>query len=307
MMEHRNCDGGYEPLPSWLKAKLPKAPYTAQMKAMLRSFNLHTVCEAAKCPNIGECFSRGTATFMILGDVCTRSCRFCAVSKGTPKPVDHDEPMRIARMVNALGIRHAVITSVTRDDLPDQGAHHFAATVAAIKHHCDGVTVEVLTPDLRGERELVKVIIDSQPDVFNHNIETVRRLQKLIRPQADYWRSLGVLKMAKEMDGNVIIKSGLMVGLGESDDEVIEAMADLLSVGCDIVTIGQYLQPTRRHHPVMRYVPPETFERYREEGLRMGFKAVIAGPFVRSSYMAEAAFRLATPICKPSEHSRGNL
>ncbi|MCS7253739.1 MAG: lipoyl synthase [Armatimonadota bacterium] len=291
MSEHHNA--AYEPLPHWLKAKLPKKPYTADMKAMLRSFGLHTVCESARCPNIGECFSRRTATFMILGDICTRSCKFCAVKSGVPTPVDDDEPRRIALMVKALGIRHAVITSVTRDDLVDQGARHFAATVTAIKQLCEGVTVEVLVPDMRGRKELVKIVVESGPDVFNHNIETVRRLQRLIRPQADYQRSLNVLKMAKELDDRIITKSGIMVGLGENDDEVIETMKDLLLFGCDIVTIGQYLQPTRHHYPVMRYVPPEIFERYSEIGMAMGFKAVIAGPFVRSSYMAEFALKLA--------------
>lgn len=282
----------YEMLPSWLKAKLPKAPYIGQMKAILRRFNLNTVCEAALCPNIGECFSRGTATFMILGNVCTRSCAFCAVKSGLPEPVDDGEPKRIALMVKALGIRHAVITSVTRDDLPDQGASQFAATIMAIKEICSDVTIEVLTPDMWCNRELIKIIIDAQPDVFNHNIETVRRLHRAIRPQASYERSLATIKIAKELSDSIITKSGLMVGLGESDEEVIEAMADLIEAGCDIVTIGQYLQPSRRHYPVMRYVPPETFERYREIGIEMGFKAAIVGPFVRSSYMAEASLEL---------------
>lgn len=281
-----------EPLPTWLKAKLPKRPYSEQMKRMLREFRLNTVCEEARCPNIGECFSRGTATFMILGSVCTRSCKFCAVSKGTPSDVDEDEPMRVALMVKTLGIKHAVITSVTRDDLPDKGANQFAATVRAIKQVCDGVTVEVLTPDFGGRKELVKLVVESGPEVFNHNIETVRRLQKLIRPQADYERSLSVLRAVKEFDGSIVTKSGLMVGLGETDDEVIEAMHDLYEAGCDIVTIGQYLQPTRRHFPIMRYVTPQQFEFYKDVGESIGIKVVVAGPFVRSSYMAEHALRL---------------
>lgn len=230
---------------------------------------------------------------MILGNQCTRNCRFCAVEKGVPEPVDPLEPKRIARMVEELKLRHAVITSVTRDDLPDQGAHHFAATVNAIHQRCPETTVEVLPSDFWGRRDLIQVVVESKPAVYNHNIETVRRLQPQIRPQADYERSLSVLAIVKELNDCIVTKSGLMVGLGETDEEVIETMRELRRVGCDIVTIGQYLQPTRRHWRVMRYVPPEVFEQYASIGEEMGFMAVVAGPFVRSSYRAEEALKRA--------------
>lgn len=255
----------------------------------LRRQRLNTVCESAQCPNRNECFCRGTASVMILGPVCTRACRFCAVANGVPTPEDPGEPRRAAELVKALGLRHVVVTSVTRDDLADGGARAFAATIAEIRKTTSGRTaVEVLTPDFNGSIEALNTVLDAEPDVFNHNIETVRRLQAKVRPQADYLRSLGVLKNAAARITSV--KSGLMVGMGESDDEILRTLADIHATGCRYLTIGQYLSPSRRHLPVSRFVPPERFDDYRREALAMGFKAVASGPLVRSSYMAEELF-----------------
>ena len=272
------------------------------MHDLLKSQSLHTVCQGAHCPNQHECFSRGIATFMILGDVCTRDCRFCAVTPGSPAPVDPDEPRRVAEAAVQLKLRHVVVTSVTRDDLPDGGATHFAAVIQALHQSLPGATVEVLTPDFKGVERDLDTVIDAGPDVFNHNLETVRRLQATIRPAAGYDRSLAVLAyVAARMARNgasghggetkrLLVKSGLMVGLGETDGEIVEAMADLRKAGVELLTIGQYLAPSATHAPVMRFVPPEQFQEFEQAGREMGFLNVAAGPMVRSSYMAESQF-----------------
>jgi lipoic acid synthetase len=274
-------------LPAWLRK--PETAFVAlhEIKRELRRLELHTVCESARCPNIHECFRRGTATFMILGDRCTRGCGFCAVPKARhPAPPDPNEPAHVAQMARAMNLRHVVVTSVNRDDLPDGGAGHFAETIRAIRAALPAATIEVLTPDFLGDLEAVTTVLEARPDVFNHNVETVPRLYPRVRPQARYERSLAVLEFAAR-NGGTLVKSGLMVGLGERCEEVEEVLRDLRRCGVSIVTIGQYLQPTRRNLPVAEYVPPERFEAYRETGLRLGFRAVFSGPFVRSSYMAE--------------------
>ncbi|MGQ9461842.1 MAG: lipoyl synthase [Candidatus Fervidibacter sp.] len=276
-------------LPEWIRAKVPKRRKAEILRRELNRLGINTVCESARCPNLGECFSRGTATFMILGETCTRRCGFCAVKTGKGEPIDPYEPLKVATMVKKLNLRHAVITSVARDDLPDQGATQFAKTIKAIKLLCPHTTVEVLTPDFKARPDLIAVVVDSQPDVYNHNVETVPRLQKLVRPQAGYERSLKVLEIVKNLNRGVTTKSGLMVGLGETVDEVVQVLKDLLSVGCDIVTIGQYLRPTSRHLPVARYVTPEEFAELERIGYELGFQYVFSGPFIRSSYLADIA------------------
>ncbi len=288
-------------LPEWIRTKVPKHEKAKPLRRELNRLGIHTVCQSARCPNIGECFSRGTATFMILGETCTRNCGFCAVKTGRGEPVDPYEPIKIATMVSKLNLRHAVITSVTRDDLPDEGATQFAKTVKAIKSLCPSTTVEVLTPDFHAHRELIAVVVDAKPDVYNHNVETVPRLQKLARPQASYERSLKVLETVKELAPKMLTKSGLMVGLGETTDEVVQVLKDLREVGCDIVTIGQYLQPTKKHLPVARYVAPEEFAELERIGYGLGFKYVFSGPFVRSSYLADIAFESAKQFCQGGE------
>lgn len=249
--------------------------------------SLHTVCESAKCPNRHECWNRGTATIMILGDVCTRTCRFCAVKSGIPMPLDRDEPRRVAEAVRAMNLRHVVLTSVDRDDLPDGGSLQFAETIRAIKAAVPGIAVEVLTPDFEGAERALECVLSAGPEVYSHNLETVARLQPVIRAQASYGRSLAVLKYASAYRPRSVIKSGLMLGLGERDEEVVEAMADLVGAGCELLTLGQYLRPTREHAKVARYVSPEAFERFAVEAKHLGFKGVAAGPMVRSSYRAE--------------------
>lgn len=277
-------------LPPWIRIRFKThGPYAA-MHAALNAAALHTVCESARCPNKQECFNRGTATFMILGNRCTRHCRFCAVSQGVPAPLDPDEPRRVAHLAAQAGIRHVVVTSVTRDDLPDGGADVFAETIGRLKA-LPGVTVEVLTPDFQGNPQAISHVLAAEPDVFNHNLETVERLQRVIRPQADYGRSLSVLRMASRASARLRVKSGLMVGLGETDEELFQSLGDLRSAGCEALTLGQYLAPSRRHVPVDRFVPPGHFDLYRERALAMGFTAVTAGPLVRSSYHAEDLFR----------------
>ncbi len=276
-------------LPPWLKTKVRKSTLSAGTKAIVRRHGLCTVCESARCPNIGECFASGVATFMILGDRCTRDCRFCAVASGRPEPPDGSEPERVAAAVAELELEHVVVTSVTRDDLADGGAGHFAATIGAIRRACPGTTVEVLIPDLGGERSALATVCEAEPDILNHNLETVRRLQPVVRPQADYERSLGVLRTAGELCPTLPTKSGLMVGLGETDAELEEALRDLRAAGCALLTIGQYLQPSRAHLPVERYVPPEQFEVYAQRARALGFAFVASGPFVRSSYRAREA------------------
>lgn len=273
--------------PAWLKVPFPGGPRYLRLKAMLRASGLHTVCEEARCPNIGECFQAGTATFMVLGDVCSRACRFCAVRSGRPVGLDSEEPLRVAEVVHDLGLRHAVITSVTRDDLPDGGAAVFAEVVDQIRRLSPTTSVEVLVPDFQGSRQALATLMAARPDILNHNLETVRRLYPRVRPNAIYERSLELLAWAKALDPTIPTKSGLMVGLEETGGELLQAMADLVAAGCDILTIGQYLQPTPKQLPVARYYWPQEFRELAEEGQRLGFRHVEAGPLVRSSYHAE--------------------
>jgi len=344
--------------PEWLKSRMKNPSLIHDLKRNLRQKSLHTVCESAKCPNLGECFGEGRATFMILGDVCTRECRFCAVEGGTPTPVDPDEPQKIAHMVAELGLKHVVLTSVTRDDLPDGGADHFALTIDAIRNirrHCDpepvegeaiqrnrlrhplennschppaldtsssgltggstivetldspiksenddsGIRIEILTPDFNLDRNAINIVLDAKPDIFNHNVETVERLTASVRNKADYRRSLDVLRYASDKsEGKIVIKSGIMVGLGETDEEIHKTLDDMKSAGCQIVTIGQYLRPSMKHLPVMRYVEPKTFDCYKSYGESIGLDAVFAGPLVRSSYMAEEVFERSNVIAR---------
>ncbi|MBW1931110.1 MAG: lipoyl synthase [Deltaproteobacteria bacterium] len=290
--------------PSWLKKRLPLGRATKRMEQELMTHCVHTICQEACCPNQGECFSKGIATFLIMGDICTRDCRFCAVKRGVPAPLDKDEPMRLAREVSRLGLRFVVITSVTRDDLPDGGAGHFAKTIRAVQELCRGIGIEVLTPDFKGSKNSLKRVVDAKPEVFNHNVETVPRLYPAVRPQADYRRSLRLIEAVKKIDNRIVTKSGLMVGLGERKKEIVNVMYDLRQVGCDLITIGQYLSPSRSHYPVARYVRPEDFEEYREIALEMGFKGVASSPFVRSSYMAEKYYTKA--LAQFQEHRIAN-
>jgi lipoic acid synthetase len=280
-------------LPDWLKVKMGKARLTEATSRLIHDARLHTVCQSAKCPNIGECFGAGTATFLLMGNRCTRACGFCAVASGVPEPLDPDEPRRVAATAAEMGLTYTVLTSVTRDDLPDGGAGHFAATIRAIRAACPGAKVEVLVPDFAGDEACVRTVIQAAPDVLNHNLETVRRLQATVRPRAGYDTSLSVLQSASRLAPGIPTKSGLMVGLGETDDEVAEALRDLVAAGVSIVTIGQYLQPSPRHLPVARFVHPKLFDHYRQVGESLGLKHVISGPFVRSSYHAEEAARAA--------------
>lgn len=273
-------------LPRWLIKKNRDNNKLHTVKRILREKGLNTVCESARCPNIAECFSKPTATFMILGDVCTRRCGFCSVEKGYPMPPMDDEPIKIAEVSAKLSLRHVVITSVTRDDLPDKGAGQFARTIDEVRRLNKGITVEVLTPDFSGSKESIMEVAESKPEIYNHNIETVPRLYKKVRPQADYKRSLELLKLVKELYPDIITKSGIMVGLGEEKDEVIGVMKELRNVRCDVLTIGQYLMPTKNNLPVIEYVKPDVFDYYKQEGEKMGFKQVESGPFVRSSYNA---------------------
>lgn len=280
-------------LPPWFKQNLPDMNGINEMKKLFRSGNLHTVCESALCPNMGQCWRQKVATFMILGDVCTRACRFCAITAGRPHEVDHSEPNQVAQSVKTLGLRYVVVTSVARDDLEDEGATQFAKTIAAIKELTPHVKVEVLIPDFSANQENLKIVTDTKPEVICHNIETVRRLSPKIRPQADYDRSLDVLRMIKPLNDDIIVKSSLMVGLGETQAEVIEVIKDLFAAGCAILTIGQYLAPTKlkRHLPIERFVTPEEFEQYIVIGKDIGFTYVKSGPLVRSSYIAEEGYQ----------------
>jgi lipoyl synthase len=278
-------------LPVWLRKPRTHFESVHQLKAELRELRLHTVCESARCPNIHECFHRGAATFMILGNICTRGCGFCSVPKGSPAKheflLDPDEPAHVAEMAARMKLRYVVITSVNRDDLPDGGSHHFAQTVRCVRAALPLAQVEVLTPDFCGDLDAVARVLDAAPHVFNHNMETVRRLYRRVRPQADYEQSLRVLRFAKRYGTGALTKSGFMAGLGESVEEVQELLNDLFSAGVDVATIGQYLQPTRRNLKVAEYVTPAQFDAYRDYGLAIGFKMVFSGPFVRSSYMAD--------------------
>jgi len=278
-------------LPDWLRKSKTHFPAVHELKAQFRELELHTVCESARCPNIHECFHRGTATFMILGNLCTRGCGFCSVPKGSAAKreffLDPLEPRHVAEMAARMNLRYIVITSVNRDDLPDGGSHHFAETVRQVRLALPDSRVEVLTPDFCGDQAAVARVLDSGPHVFNHNMETVRRLYRRVRPQAGYAQSLNVLRFAKTHSPEILTKSGLMVGLGESGDEVRQLLRDLVDAQVDVATIGQYLQPTRRNLPVAEYITPAQFDSYRDYGLSIGFRMVFSGPFVRSSYMAE--------------------
>jgi len=280
-------------IPEWIKKAYLTGNHST--KGLLRKYNLSTVCEEARCPNRGECFSKPTATFLILGDICTRGCRFCSVSKGNPCAVDPTEPERVAMAAKELSLRYVVITSVTRDDLPDGGATQFAKTIRAIKTLLPETRVEVLTPDFGGKKEAIYTVLKASPDVFNHNVETVPRLYPLVRPQADYKRSLKLLETVAKYSNSIPVKSGLMVGLGESFDEVVQVMKDLRNAGCNILTIGQYLQPTRKNLPVVEYIKPQVFEEYRQRAYEMGFSVVASGPMVRSSMNAEQMYTIKNP------------
>ena len=274
--------------PAWIRAKSPAHPAVARLKGVLRAHRLHTVCEEASCPNIGECFAHGTATFMIMGALCTRRCPFCDVAHGRPGPLDADEPEHLARAVAAMNLGFVVVTSVNRDDLRDGGAAHFAACIRALRRHCPRVTLEILVPDFRGRMETaLDILARDPPDVFNHNLETVPRLYKLARPGADYRNSLELLRAFRERNPAVPTKSGLMVGIGETNEEIEAVMRDLRAHGCDLLTVGQYLQPSRHHLPVERFVTPDEFARFARVGRALGFRNVASGPMVRSSYHAE--------------------
>ena len=273
--------------PEWLKRSIPDPVALAKMKELMDGLQLHTVCESAHCPNQGNCFGRGVATFMILGNVCTRHCTFCAVEHGWPAPPDANEAEHLVEAVKKLGLHHVVITSVTRDDLPDGGAYQFAKVIEAIRSYDPRITVEVLIPDFRGSLFALELVVASYPTIINHNVETVPRLYPQVRPQANYERSIQLLKSVKSMEEGLLTKSGLMLGLGESREEVIQVMADLREVDCDFLTIGQYLRPSLNHHEVVRFVPPAEFEEYRDIGAAMGFRGVASAPFVRSSFQAD--------------------
>lgn len=272
--------------PDWLRVRLPVGENYNDLKQLMRSKSLHTVCEEARCPNMGECWANRTATFMILGSVCTRSCGFCAVATGRPMALDWEEPRRVAEAVTQMGLNHVVVTSVDRDELHDGGATLFAATIRWIRRLNPSCAVEVLTPDFKGSRDALKVVMDARPDVFNHNVETVPRLYRRVRPQAVYERSLDVLAWAKEMRPEKPTKTGFMLGLGETHNEIVETMRDIKARDVDILTIGQYLRPSPQHLPIERYVPPDEFREYARIGREMGFRNVYSGPLVRSSYHA---------------------
>ena len=274
--------------PEWLKIPAPDEKSLYEMQDLIKGMTLHTVCEEALCPNVGECFKSRTATFLLMGDVCTRNCNFCAVRHGNPLPLDPDEPRHIAEACKALGLKYVVLTCVTRDDLADGGASHMALVVEEVKRLNPGAKVELLTSDLGGSRDALKNLFEAPLDVLAHNVETVPSLYPAVRPQANYERSLAVIEMATAIAPKVLTKSGIMGGLGETYEEVIEVMSDLISVGCDILTIGQYLQPSPSHLPVKEFVPPKQYQMYEQKGLELGFKYVVAGPLVRSSYRASA-------------------
>ena len=278
-------------LPEWLKRPIPAAGGMSFTRSLVSELGLETVCESARCPNRSECWTRKTATFMVLGDVCTRPCGFCAVKRGRPDPVAHDEPERLAEACARLGLRHVVITSVTRDDLPDGGADHFRRCVLAVRRKT-GATIEVLVPDFDGRGELIDIVLEARPEVFNHNLETVARLQHEVRRKSRYEVSLSVLEHVKCAFPGIRTKSGLMLGLGETTEELFETLADLRSIGCDLLTLGQYLQPSPRHLPVKRYIPPAEFDELGRQARELGFADVASGPFVRSSYHADEMARL---------------
>lgn len=271
--------------PDWLKVRFTVNDDFRDLRKIVGDNRLHTVCQSARCPNQSDCWQRRTATLMILGNACTRNCRFCAVETGKPAPVDPDEPSKAGKAVNLMGLKYAVVTSVTRDDLPDGGAAVWAETICEIRHQNPDCKVEVLIPDFRGDISALEIVLNAKPDILGHNLETVRPLYPLARPQADYDRSLRIIAESKKR--GAVTKTGIMVGLGETCEQILELMNDVLSAGCDILTIGQYLQPTKNHLPIERYITPDEFEFYRQEGVRRGFRAVYSGPLVRSSFHAE--------------------
>lgn len=277
--------------PPWIRVRAPSGDTYEQVHGLMRSKELHTVCEEAMCPNLGECWGSGTATFLMMGDTCTRSCGFCDIKTGRPNPLDWAEPNRIAQSVRAMNLRHVVITSVNRDDRPDGGAPIFAMVIRRVRQLQPGCSIEVLIPDFKGSEKALKIVMDAQPEILNHNVETVPRLFKTVQPQDQYDWALSTLRNAKAMDPLVLTKSGIMVGLGETFDEIVEVMRDLTDIGVDILTIGQYLQPSGKHLPIERYYTPAEFDKLREIGLELGFKWVESGPLVRSSYHADQQVR----------------
>ena len=275
-------------IPNWIRVRAPVSPKIGELKSLLREHKMVTVCEEAACPNLSECFSHGTATFMIMGDKCTRRCTFCDVAHGRPDALDPEEPINLAKALGKMGLKYVVITSVDRDDLRDGGASHFTACIEAAREHCPNTKLEILVPDFRGRMALaLENLSKAPPDVFNHNMETVSRLYKAVRPGSDYTESLKLIQGFKTRFPNIPTKSGIMLGLGETNDEVLEAMADLRAYDCDMITLGQYLQPSRFHHPVDRYVTPEEFAFFAEKAKALGFSNVASGPLVRSSYHAD--------------------
>ena len=281
-------------LPEWFKVKMPGGPNYLQLRDQLRSERLHTVCEEAHCPNIGECWDRGTATFMILGDICTRACGYCAVTSGVPQGLDLQEPVRLAETVQRMGLKYAVITSVNRDDLPDGGAFIFAQCVTQIRKRVPDCKIETLIPDFDGNWDALTTMIAAQPDTLNHNIETVRRVFRRVRPKGDYDQSLELLRRVKDLAQNAVTKSGMMVGIGETWDEIVETMEDLRGVDCDLLTIGQYLRPSQKHAPISRWYTPAEFDELGRLGESLGFAHVASGPLVRSSYHADEQHRAAS-------------
>ena len=289
---YENTSIAPQKLPSLFKQPLPDMSKIREMQGILRERRLYTVCESAHCPNMGKCWGQGVATFMILGETCTRACRFCAIEAGKPAEVDPSEPYHVALSVKQLNLRYVVVTSVARDDLADEGAAQFVQTIQEIRRLMPQTKIEILIPDFSNKLESLKMVIAAKPQVISHNIETVKRLSPTVRPQAGYQRSLDVLKNLKDLSEGIFTKSSIMLGLGETEAEVLETMADLRSVGCDILTVGQYLSPSqmKRHLKVERFITPEEFTRYKDQGMRMGFKHVMSGPLVRSSYLAEEGY-----------------
>ncbi len=284
--------------PPWIKVRAPQGETFENVRKLMRSKQLHTVCEEARCPNIGECWGRGTATFLIMGDTCTRSCGFCDIKTGRPAPLDWQEPERVAQAVKSMNLRHVVITSVNRDERPDGGAPIFALIIERIREIQPGCSIELLIPDFKGSIDALKIITDATPEILNHNVETVPRLFRKVQPQDQYNWAMETLANAKTLQPNILTKSGIMLGLGETTDEVVSVMRDLVSVGTDILTLGQYLQPSNKHLPIMRYYEPDEFIKLREIGLELGFKWVESGPLVRSSYRADQQVRELSKIYK---------